>query len=118
MLRIAFLSVCALVAAACSKAEPVAQHGVAVSSATVGTEGAGAKGVAKVAVKSASPVRPNSTSTASKLGASVRPSTSKKTSRVDPSAPVLEGTELPAFIGRRISLIHTANMIGEIEPCG
>jgi hypothetical protein len=119
MLRIAFIGFFALGAAACSKTEPVAQQGVAVSTETVGTEGAPAKGLAKASVKSAVAVRSDAVPTsASKAAASARPSATKKSTRGDIVAPVPEGTEIPPFTGRRVSLIHTANMIGEIEPCG
>ena len=41
----------------------------------------------------------------------------KPPTKVAPTASQAKTPEVP-FEGRRIALIHTANVVGELEPCG
>ena len=125
MARVAIYIACILMGMACSKADSGEQRaGVAVTSP------AGVTQLPVEKISAASVVKPvvskSPVSVSTKRGVSnARPATATRRTPVptsqQPSAlpvPSPESKAAEAFTGRRIALAHTANMIGEIEPCG
>ena len=113
-------------AAACSEAETGEGSGVVVSSSTVKaipsiseepSDQASRRGEITAPSKR---IDSSAANKAAKAASSSRTPDSKSVGR-SPTPSTSESampSKVEAFNGRRIALIHTANMIGEIEPCG
>ena len=71
---------------------------------------------AESAPAAAAPVAPGATDGAAAVAKRGLAVTSSKRTR-KPSTSKVTTPEVP-FEGRRIALVHTANVVGELEPCG
>jgi len=127
MERVAILLMLASLSFGCSSSEQAEREGKVVASAEPVQGASGTLGGAPQAatplpgspvVKAAGDVSPPSLPRPGlKSGTATGAGLSAITSPLAPARKAYPPKH-PPFTGRKIALIHTANMIGEIEPCG
>lgn len=96
-------AMCGVLVGACSEAEQAVTHSAETSalSTPVTPKAEADKGAAP----------------AKALGTEAGEGKANKPATVMPAASQAKTPEVP-FEGRRIALVHTANVVGELEPCG